>query len=79
MVKELAAEFKLKSSNTHGGDQDWYIGFNGDTPVEEDKVSKKVTYLQHWDADNTGYVEEDEERDSGTYSYRLWKTLFQDL
>lgn len=64
----------------HPSDADWYIGFGDDVntaneaAVEKDPKTGKVvknnmigdytTYLQQWDADNVGYVEE-EERDSG--------------
>lgn len=78
VVEELVRE--LKSSNMHPSDADWYIGFGDDVntaneaAVEKDPRTGKVvknnmigdytTYLQQWDADNVGYVEE-EERDSG--------------
>lgn len=60
VVERLARE--LKSSNMHPSDTDWYIGFGDD--VNTANEGSNVTYLQHWDGDNTGYVEE-EERDSG--------------
>lgn len=73
---------KLKSSNMHSSDADWYIGFGDDVntaneaAVEKDPKTGKVvknnmigdytTFLQQWDADNVGYVEEDDiHRDSG--------------
>jgi len=63
VVERLAKE--LKSSNMHPSDADWYIGFGDDVnTANEDVVGDRVTYLQHWDGDNTGYVEE-KERDSG--------------
>lgn len=78
VIEELVRE--LKSSNMHPSDADWYIGFGDDVntaneaAVEKDPKTGKVvknnmigdytTYLQQWDADNVGYVEE-EERDSG--------------
>lgn len=78
VIEELVRE--LKSSNMHPSDADWYIGFGDDVntaneaTVEKDPKTGKVvknnmigdytTYLQQWDADNVGYVEE-EERDSG--------------
>lgn len=87
LVSELVKE--LRSSSVRSGDVDWYIGFKTDTPVEETDrdpktgevinntmVGDHTTFLQQWDADNTGYVEEDE-RDSGSYSFRLWNTLFE--
>lgn len=95
LVNELVKE--LRSSSVRSGDVDWYIGFKTDTPVEETerdpktgkivnntKVGKFASYLNQWDADNTGYVEEmgvaaDHERDSGSYSYRLWKSLLNPL
>ena len=85
MVKEL------RSSFVRSGDVDWHLGFKPDaeTPVEETerdpktgkilnntKVGDFTTFLNQWDADNTGYVE-GEERDSGTYSFELWKSLFE--
>jgi len=64
VIERLANE--LKSSNMHSSDADWYIGFGDDVnTANEDIVGHRVTYLQHWDGDNTGYVEEEEERDSG--------------
>lgn len=85
-VKSMVKE--LRSSTVRSGDVDWYIGFKADTPVEESEIDPKTgkiinntkvgdytTYMNQWDADNTGYVEE--ERDSGTYSFRMWKTLFE--
>jgi hypothetical protein len=63
VVERLARE--LKSSNMYPSDADWYIGFGDDVnTANEEVVGDRVTYLQHWDGDNTGYVEE-EERDSG--------------
>ncbi len=78
VIEELVRE--LKSSNMHPSDADWYIGFGDDVntaneaAIEKDPKTGKVvknnmigdytTYLQQWDADNVGYVEE-EERDSG--------------
>jgi len=78
VIEELVKE--LKSSNMHPSDADWYIGFGDDVntaneaAIEKDPKTGKVvknnmigdytTYLQQWDADNVGYVEE-EERDSG--------------
>lgn len=80
VVERLARE--LKSSNHYPSDADWYIGFGIDvnpaneSAVEKDPKTGKVvknnmigdytTFLQQWDADNVGYVEEeDEKRDSG--------------
>ena len=80
IVEKLAKEvqdWNVKSSNMHGSDADWYIGFKGaDTANENeydsktnnidknDTISNHLSYLQQWDADNTGYIEE-EERDNG--------------
>lgn len=80
VVEKLANE--LKSSNHYPSDADWYIGFGDDVntaneaTVEKDPKTGKVvknnmignyaTFLQQWDADNVGYVEEeDERRDNG--------------
>lgn len=81
VVEDLVRE--LKSSNMHSSDADWYIGFGDDVntaneaAVERDPRTGKVvknsmvgdytTFLQQWDADNVGYVEEEEDvrRDSG--------------
>jgi len=75
----------IRSSTVRGGDKDWYLGFKADTPVEETERDPKTgkivnnteigdhsTFLQQWDTRNVGYLE-GEERDSGTYSYRLQK------
>ena len=79
VVEQVVRE--LKSSNMHPSDADWYIGFGDDvntaneSAMEFDPKTGKVaknnmigdytTFLQQWDADNVGYVEEDEKRDSG--------------
>lgn len=80
VVEQLAKE--LKSSNMHPSDADLYIGFGDDvntaneSAVERDPRSGAVvknnmvgdytTFLQQWDADNVGYVEEEDvPRDSG--------------
>lgn len=73
----------------HPSDADWYIGFGDDVntaneaDVERDPRSGAVvknnmignyaTFLQQWDADNVGYVEEEEnvQRDSGGGMARL--------
>jgi hypothetical protein len=64
IIEKLAREvqdWKVKSSNMHPSDADWYIGFE-----ENDEVGDHVTYLNHWDADNTGYLEnKDVKRDNG--------------
>lgn len=70
----------------HPSDADWYIGFGDDVntaneaAVERDPISGAVvknnmigdytTFLQQWDADNVGYVEE-EERDNGVGITRI--------
>jgi Protein of unknown function (DUF2963) len=77
--------WKVKSSNMHGSDADWYIGFDGvDTAneneydpktgklIKNDEIGKDITYLQQWDADNTGYVEEEDvKRDNGVGLARI--------
>jgi len=63
VIERLVQE--LKSSNHYPSDADWYIGFGDDVnTANEEVVGDKITYLQHWDGDNTGYVE-DVKRDSG--------------
>jgi hypothetical protein len=69
--------WKVKSSNMHPSDADGWIGFRSDLPeneydpktgklIKNDEIGDYTTYIQQWDADNTGYVEEeDEPRDSG--------------
>jgi len=68
IIEKLAREvqdWNVKSSNMHPSDADWYIGFEKDVK-ENDKVGDHVTYLNHWDADNTGYLEnKDVKRDNG--------------
>lgn len=66
----------------HSSDADWYIGFGDDVNtaneaaveldprtggvVKNNMVGDYATFLQQWDADNVGYVEEEDEmRDSG--------------
>ncbi len=82
LVKRIAEEMKLKSSNHYPSDADLYVGFKfGDehqtaNENEYDPVTGELmnntdiatasSYLQQWDADNVGYVEEDDvQRDSG--------------
>ena len=80
IVEKVAEE--LKSSNMHPSDADWYIGFGNDVNtaneaaneydpntgkiIKNNTIGGHSTYLQQWDADNTGYLEsEDVKRDSG--------------
>jgi len=71
IIEDIAKEFKLKSSNMHPSDADWYIGFGDDKNtanevIHNTDIADRPTYLQHWDGDNTGYVEEDDvKRDRG--------------
>lgn len=83
IIEKLAKE--LKSSNMHPSDADWYIGFGDDVNtanenqydprtgklVKNDTIGNHTTYLQQWDADNTGYLEEDEPRDNGVGYQKL--------
>ena len=68
VIEKLAKEVQdwgIKSSNMHSSDADGWIGFRKDVQ-ENGTVVDKVPYLNHWDADNTGYLEnEDVPRDSG--------------
>lgn len=68
VVEKLAKEvhdWDVKSSNMHPSEADGWIGFRKDIE-ESDEIGDRVTYLNHWDADNTGYLEgEDVQRDSG--------------
>ena len=77
---------KLKSSNHYPSDADWHIGFTPDQDTTNESeydprtgkvihntaVGDQATHLQQWDPEPEGYIEEEEEtRDSGTYSYKL--------
>ena len=68
IIEKLAREVRdwdIKSSNMHSSDADGWIGFRKDVE-ENDEIGDYVTYLNHWDADNTGYLEsEDVKRDNG--------------
>ena len=68
IVEDLAKEMQdwnVKSSNMHSSDADGWIGFRSDIE-ETDEIGDHMTYLNHWDADNTGYLEsEDVKRDNG--------------
>ncbi len=68
IIEDLAKEvydWNIKSSNMHPSDADGWIGFRSDVK-ENDKIGDHMTYLNHWDADNTGYIEEENiKRDSG--------------
>lgn len=61
---------ELRSSTVRSSDADWHLGFKSDTPVEESEYDRKTgkvinnteigdhsTFLQQWDADNTGFLE----------------------
>lgn len=80
VIEKLAREvhdWGIKSSNMHPSDADGFIGFRKDIPeneydpkigkiVKNDEIGDHVTYLNHWDGDNTGYLESDDvQRDSG--------------
>lgn len=78
---------ELNGSSYRRGDADWYMGFkpSAETPVEESeydprtgkivnntKIGNRATFLQQWDADGSFFLEDDDvQRDSGTYSFRL--------
>lgn len=74
IIEKLAREvqdWNVKSSNMHPSDADWYIGFKSGVE-ENDEIGDHVTYLNHWDADNTGYVEEEDiKRDNGVGLARI--------
>ena len=84
VVEKLAKEvqdFKVKSSNIHGSDADWYIGFGIDNNtaneaaneydpktgelVKNNIIGNHTTYLQQWDTNNGGYIEEDGKENTG--------------
>ena len=72
-------DWNIKSSNVHSSDADWYIGFKDDNNtanenehdprtgevVKNDHIGSYATYLQQWDADNTGYLEGEERKNTG--------------
>lgn len=72
-------DWNVKSSNVHSSDADWYIGFGDDNNtanenehdprtgevVKNDHIGSYATYLQQWDADNTGYLEGEERKNTG--------------
>ena len=72
-------DWNVKSSNMHSSDADWYIGFGDDNNtaneseydpktgevLKNDTIGTDVTYLQQWDADNTGYLEGEERKNTG--------------
>jgi len=68
VIEDLAKEvydWNVKSSNMHPSDADRWIGFRSDVE-ENDEIGNHMTYLNHWDADNIGYVEEEDiKRDNG--------------
>ena len=86
IVEKLAKEvhdWDVKSSNMHSSDADKWIGFQSDIEeneydpktgkiVKNDEIGDHTTYLQQWDADNTGYLEsEDVKRDNGVGYQKL--------
>jgi predicted lipoprotein len=80
LAKEVQ-HHKVKSSTVRGSDADWYIGFGADTNtaneaaneydpktgklVKNNIVGNHTTYLQQWDTNNGGYVEEEEKKNTG--------------
>ena len=72
-------DWNVKSSNVHSSDADWYIGFGDDNNtanenehdprtgevVKNDHIGSYTTYLNQWDADNTGYLEGEERKNTG--------------
>jgi hypothetical protein len=85
LAKEVH-DWGVKSSNMHSSDADWYIGFGDDVNtaneseydpqtgkiVKNDAIGDYTTYLNQWDADNTGYLEsEDVKRDNGVGYQKL--------
>jgi hypothetical protein len=87
VIENLAKE--IKSSTVRSSDADWYIGFGDDVNtaneseydpktgkvINNTSVGDHTTYLNQWDADNTGYLEEDEPRDNGV-GYQKLATMF---
>lgn len=85
LIEKIADE--LKTTSVRPGDADWYIGFGADTNtaneseydpktgkvVHNTSVGDHTTYLQQWDPEPEGYLEEEDDvkRDSGTYSFKL--------
>jgi hypothetical protein len=80
IIEDIAKEvhdWDVKSSNMHPSDADGWIGFRSDVDeneydpktgklIKNDEIGDYVTYIQQWDADNTGYVEEEDvKRDNG--------------
>ena len=87
LAKEVQ-DWNVKSSNIHSGDADWYIGFGDDVNtaneneydpktgklIKNDEIGDYTSFLNQWDADNTGYLEEEEEdvqRDNGVGIARI--------
>ena len=76
VIERLAKEvhdWTPKSSNMHSSDADTYLGsYVAARVFEKDEIGDHVTYLNHWDADNTGYVEEEDvKRDNGVGLARI--------
>lgn len=70
VIEKLAKEvhdWTPKSSNMHPSDADSYLGnYTAARVFSKEEVGDHVTYLNHWDADNTGYIEEEDiKRDNG--------------
>jgi len=87
LVKKIAEELKLKSSNHYPSDADLYVGFKfGDSQQtanesEYDPVTGKLvhstaigdypTFLQQWDEVPGGYVEEDDVKRDNGIGYQM--------
>ena len=93
LIEKVIGE--LKSSNHYPSDADWYIGFKPDQNTANESevdpktgkvlynttVGDRTTYLNQWDADNTGYLEEEDDvpRDNGVGYQKLSQNMFNPI
>lgn len=92
LVEKIAQEVKLKSSNHYPSDADLYVGFKfGDDQqtanesefdpktgevIHNTSIGDYPTFLQQWDVEPEGYIEEDDvKRDNGV-GYQKLATMF---
>jgi hypothetical protein len=87
LAKEVQ-DWNVKSSNMHSSDADAFAGdynwakeINKENEydpktgklIKNDEIGDYTTYIQQWDADNVGYLEEEDEepRDNGVGLARI--------
>lgn len=92
LVKKIAEELKLKSSNHYPSDADLYVGFKfGDDQqtaneseydpktgevIHNTSIGDYPTYLQQWDTEPEGYLEGEDVVRDNGVGYQKLATMF---